>query len=148
VAVKFSVTIDCADPDRLTPFWAAALGYQLQDPPAGFDSWLAYFRSIGVPEDELQGATDVYLVDPDGVGPTIFFQEVPEGKSVKNRVHLDLHVSGGSDAPLEDRWSRVHAEADRLVAAGATRLPAPPEEGAYHPAVRMQDPEGNEFCLN
>src|SRR6266540_1582492 len=79
-----------ADPDRLTAFWSEALGYKHKDPPAGFDDWRSYFRSIGVPEEELHGATDVYLVDPDGVGPQLFFQQVPEGKVVKNRIHLDL----------------------------------------------------------
>jgi catechol 2,3-dioxygenase-like lactoylglutathione lyase family enzyme len=149
VAVRFSVTIDCADPDRLTRFWATALGYELKKPPPGFDTWLAYFRDLGVPEDELRGATDVYLVDPAGVGPTIFFQEVPEPKTVKNRVHLDLNVSGGQRASLEERHRLVHTAADRLVAAGATRPPVPADwAAAYHPAVTLLDPEGNEFCIN
>src|SRR6266508_2736130 len=90
--------------------------------PAGFDDWRSYFRSIGVPEEELHGATDVYLVDPDGVGPQLFFQQVPEGKVVKNRIHLDLQVGGGREVPLETRRRRVNAEADRLVGLGATRL--------------------------
>jgi catechol 2,3-dioxygenase-like lactoylglutathione lyase family enzyme len=147
VTTRFSVTFDCSDPDRLTSFWAAALGYQLKDPPAGFDDWLTYFRSIGVPEEELRGATAVYLVDPDGVGPQLFFQEVPEAKVVKNRVHLDLHVGGGPDVPLHIRRQRVNAEADRLVGAGATKLRVS-DEVADHYFVVMQDPEGNEFCLN
>ena len=152
MATKFSLTFDCADPDRLTSFWAQALGYKLKDPPAGFDDWLTYFRSIGVPEDELHGATDVYLVDPDGVGPQLFFQEVPEGKVVKNRLHLDLHVGGGREVPLDTRRERVDAEADRLVGAGATRLRVFDGEAADHYTdhyfVVMQDPEGNEFCLS
>ena len=73
--MRFSLTIDCADPDRLARFWAIALGYKPKDPPAGFVDWRAYFRSIEVPEEELQGATDVYLVDPDSVLPQIFFQQ-------------------------------------------------------------------------
>ncbi len=148
MATRFSLTIDCSDPDRLTSFWADALGYKLKDPPAGFDDWLTYFRSIGVPEEELQGATAVYLVDPEGVGPQIFFQEVPEPKVVKNRVHLDLDVGGGRDVPLPTRRERVNAEADRLVGAGATRLRVSDEEVANHYFVVMQDPEGNEFCLS
>lgn len=148
MATRFSLTIDCSDPDRLTSFWASALGYKLKDPPAGFDDWLTYFRSIGLPEEELQGATAVYLVDPEGVGPQIFFQEVPEPKVVKNRVHLDLDVGGGRDVPLPTRRERVDAEADRLVGAGATRLRVSDEEVANHYFVVMQDPEGNEFCLS
>ena len=147
MATQFSVTFDCSDPDRLTSFWADALGYKLKDPPAGFDDWLAYFRHIGVPEEELQGATAVYLVDPEGVGPQLFFQEVPEGKVVKNRLHLDLHVGGGRDVPLATRRKRVDAEADRLVGAGATKLHVSDEATVDHYFVVLQDPEGNEFCL-
>ena len=87
------------------------------------------------------------LVDPDGVRPRIWFQPVPEGKVVKNRLHLDLGVSGGRQVPLETRRRRVDAEAERLVAAGATRLRVLSEEGVDHYAVVMADPEGNEFCL-
>jgi len=149
MAVRFSVTFDCADPDRLTTFWALALGYKLKDPPEGFVSWKTYFRAIGVPEEELQGATDVYLVDPDGVGSTLYFQEVPEGKVVKNRIHLDLNISGGRDVPMEVRRQRVDAAAERLVAAGATRLRwAGEDTDVDHYAVTLQDPEGNEFCIN
>lgn len=78
MAVKFSLTVDCTDPGVMMRFWAEALGYQPMDPPQGFADWLTYFRHIGVPEEELRGATSVYLVDPEGAGPTIFFQEVPE----------------------------------------------------------------------
>jgi hypothetical protein len=100
MARRFSLTLDCADPDALTPFWAEALGYQLEPPPEGFANWLTYFRSIGVPEKELQGATEVYLIDPEGVGPSIFFQQVPEDKVVKNRVHLDIHMGGEREVPM------------------------------------------------
>jgi Glyoxalase-like domain len=148
MATRVQVVFDCADPGRLLAFWAEALGYKPMDPPAGFESWLLYWRSIGVPEEELQGATTVHLVDPDAVGPRIFFQEVPEPKVVKNRVHLDLDVSGGRAAPLETRRQRVDAEADRLAGAGATRLRVLAEPGVDHYAVVMQDPEGNEFCLH
>jgi Glyoxalase-like domain len=82
------------------------------------------------------------------VGPRVWFQPVPEAKVVKNRVHLDLDVGGGRTAPLAERRRRVDAEADRLVAAGATRFRALSEEGVDHYGVVMQDPEGNEFCLH
>jgi len=146
MAVNYQVTIDCADPDRLTRFWAAALGYQVQGPPAGFDGWDAYWRSVGVPEEELGGGDD-RLVDPTGAGPRIWFQVVPEPKVVKNRIHLDLQVGGGRDVPLAVRKERVDAEADRLVPAGATRLRVLEQEGLDHYAVSMHDPEGNEFCI-
>jgi hypothetical protein len=144
----FSLAIDCLDPDVLMAFWAEALGYQPQPPPEGFDDWVTYFRHIGVPEEELQGATNVYLVDPAGVGPRIFFQEVPESKVVKNRIHFDLHASGGRKLPMEVRKQRVDAEAERLVRAGATKLHVGDAGTVDHYFVVLQDPEGNEFCIN
>jgi hypothetical protein len=100
-----------------------------------------------LPEDELVDSGDS-IVDPDGVGPRIWFQVVPEGKVVKNRVHLDLDVSGGRTVPLDIRRRRVLVEADRLVKAGATRVRVLEQEGLDHFAVVLQDPEGNEFCLH
>jgi hypothetical protein len=140
------VTFDCADPDRLAHFWANALGYQIQPPPAGFDTWRAYWRTVGVPEDELGDAADS-IVDPAGGGPRIWFQQVPEGKVVKNRLHFDVLVGGGRGFPIETRKERVDAEADRLAAAGATKLRVMYQEGIDHYAVAMQDPEGNEFDI-
>lgn len=149
MATRLQVTVDCADPDRLARFWAIALRYQLQEPPEGFDSWADYWRSAGLPEEEL-GSADGYdaIIDPDGVGPRIWFQQVPEAKIVKNRVHLDLAVGGGRDVALETRRSRVRAEADRLVAAGATLLRVLEQPGLDHFGVVLQDPEGNEFCIS
>ncbi|MGI8993791.1 MAG: VOC family protein [Nocardioidaceae bacterium] len=86
------------------------------------------------------------MVDPDGVGPRIVFLEVPEAKVVKNRVHLDLSVSGGHEVPMDKRRERIDAEAGRLVAAGATKLRVLEATGHY--AWAMHDPEGNEFDLN
>ncbi|MGH3658893.1 MAG: VOC family protein, partial [Micromonosporaceae bacterium] len=86
------------------------------------------------------------VVDPDGGRPRIFFQRVPEAKTVKNRVHLDLGVSGPPGTPPQERRRRIDAEAARLVAAGATRIAAHDEPDQYW--VVLQDPEGNEFCLD
>ena len=146
MVVRFQVSVDCADPDRLARFWAEALDYKIEDPPVGFDSWRAYWRSVGVPEHELDDGSDS-VVDPDGAGPRIWFQKVPESKVVKNRLHLDLKVSGGREVPIQTRRERVDAEADRLVRAGATRLRVLEQEGLDHYAVTMRDPEGNEFCI-
>jgi Glyoxalase-like domain len=101
VAAKVQVVIDCADPARLAGFWAEALGYRVQDPPSGFDSWLAFLISVGVPESEWNSASAV--VDPDGAGPRIYLQRVPEPKAGKNRLHLDLNVGGGHDVPIDQR---------------------------------------------
>jgi hypothetical protein len=147
VATRIQVTIDCADPGRLARFWADALGYRLEEPPDGFVSWQDYWVSRGLPPEEVEDGYDS-IVDPDGVRPRIWFQPVPEPKVVKNRVHLDLGVSGGRQVPLSTRRQRIDAEAGRLVAAGATRLRVLSEEAVDHYAVVMADPEGNEFCLN
>jgi catechol 2,3-dioxygenase-like lactoylglutathione lyase family enzyme len=161
VATRVQVTVDCADPRRLVRFWASALGYRVEEPPAGFGSWTAYWRSLGVPEEELEpvpglesggngedGSDSDSIVDPDGVGPRIWFQKVPEGKAGKNRLHLDLGVSGGRGVALPTRRQRVDTEAARLVAEGATVLRVLAEPGVDHYGVVMQDPEGNEFCLH
>ena len=144
MATEIQVVIDCADPARLALFWAAALHYKLQDPPHGFETWHDFLRSEGVPEEAWNDAGAV--VDPEGAGPRIYFQRVPEPKIVKNRVHLDLNVGPGIAAPLDDRRRVVDAEVDRLTAAGATVVrPGSVERGEYW--VVLQDPEGNEFCV-
>ena len=143
MATGVQVVFDCADPDRLARFWAEALRYKLQDPPAGFESWQALLKDQGIPEDEWNSASAV--VDPDGKGPRIYFQRVPEGKVVKNRVHLDLNVGGGPGTPIDERRRRVEAEAERLVGEGATTFRTVEERGEFW--IVMQDPEGNEFCV-
>jgi hypothetical protein len=133
MAYGVQVTFDCAEPARLAAFWASALGYVIQPPPEGFESWPAFLESIGVPESEWD--TRSAIVDPDGKGPRLFFQRVPEGKAAKNRVHLD--VNAGRD--------RMAAEVERLVGEGATVVGEREEMGSHW--VVLTDPEGNEFCL-
>jgi len=147
MAVRFQLVIDCAEPEPLARFWAAALHYVVAPPPEGHASWEDWYRSIGVPEEEL-GVGDDVIVDPRGEGPRIWFQIVPDTKSIKNRIHIDVHASGGREQPLDVRRDRVEAEAERLVALGATRLRANVTEGLDHYAVAMADPEGNEFDIN
>jgi glyoxalase superfamily protein len=143
VATSIQVVFDCADPDKLATFWATALHYKKQDPPAGFDSWEAFLKAQGIPESEWNSASAV--VDPDGGGPRIYFQQVPEGKVVKNRVHLDLNVGGSRTAPPEERRRRIDAEVERLVGLQARKVKAVEERGEYF--VNMLDPEGNEFDI-
>jgi Glyoxalase-like domain len=147
MAAKFQLVINCADPEPLARFWAAALGYVTEPPPAGFPDWDAYWRDVGVPEEELGGGEDC-IVDPDGHGPRIWFQVVPERKSFPNRLHLDISVSGGRAAPIETRRQRVNAEARRLTGLGAEILGSLETEGLDHYGVAMRDPEGNEFDIN
>ena len=147
MAVSYQLVIDCASPDPLARFWAEALRNVVAPPPPGFDSWDDYYRSIGVPEDELGIGVDS-IVDPNGEGPRIWFQVVPESKSIKNRLHIDVRASGGHGTSLESRRELIEAEAARLVALGATRLRTASQEGLDHYAVSMADPEGNEFDIN
>jgi Glyoxalase-like domain len=145
--VRFQLVIDCADTDRLARFWAAALGYRLAPPPAGFATWNDYYRDVGLSEEDLADGAD-RIGDPDGDGPDIWFHPVQDAKVVKNRLHLDIHASGARSDPIETRRQRVDAEAERLAALGATITGALAEEGLDHYAVGMKDPEGNEFDIN
>jgi hypothetical protein len=147
MALRFQVVVDCADPERLARFWAEALGYVLEPIPDGFASWDDYWRSVGVPEDEL-GIDADSIIDPEGSGPRLWFQIVPEAKTVKNRLHFDVHASGSRAAPMPARRQRVDAEAARLAGLGATMVRALEAPGLDHYAVAMQDPEGNEFDIN
>ena len=141
MAVPIQVTFDCANPDAQAHFWADILGYQLQPPPDGYTDWPTFLREHGVPEDRMDSASAI--VDPAGAGARIFFQKVPEGKTAKNRVHLDVNVGAGY--PAGERRGRVDAAVERALGLGATRLRTVEEFGEY--CVVMQDPEGNEFCL-
>lgn len=150
----WQLTIDANDPSLLVAFWARVLGYVPQPPPDGFDTWRDWYVSVGVPAEEFAEGDDACdrLMDPDGHGPTIWFQPVPEHKAGKNRLHLDIYASGGRSVPLELRRERVDAKVAELVAAGATVIRRNPEdfdspEVADHYARTLQDPEGNEFCV-
>ena len=145
MARDVQITFDCADPAGLAAFWAEALGYQLQGPPEGFESWEQALQAMGVPPESRNDASAV--VDAKGSGPRLFFQRVPEGKRAKNRVHLDVRAAPGLTG--DARMTALEAEAGRLVSHGATRLsryePAPPLSAGH---IVMADPEGNEFCLD
>ncbi|GAC1399964.1 MAG: VOC family protein [Chloroflexota bacterium] len=144
MAMQLQIVFDCADPDKLAKFWAVATGYRLQSPPPGFSSWVEFLKANNVPESEWTSASAI--VDPDGVGPRIYFQRVPESKSIKNRVHLDLNAGGGPSIPVKGRRTAIDAEVGRLVAHGATAASSF-ERGEEHHVV-MKDVEGNEFCLH
>lgn len=138
---KFQVTFDCAEPLRVARFWCEVLGYVVPA-PEGFGSWEEFDRSLP-PED--QGAAAV-AVDPTGEGPRLFFQRVPEGKVVKNRVHLDVRV--GTGLVGEERLAALEAACARLLPLGATRVRLLPADGEEESCLVMQDVEGNEFCLD
>jgi catechol 2,3-dioxygenase-like lactoylglutathione lyase family enzyme len=147
-ATRIQIVIDCADADRMVEFWSAATGFVPEDVdgfvrglvdaghapaeltverPDGKLRWKGY-GSLRHPDDD---------VDERGIGTgrRILFQEVPEPKTVKDRIHLDLLVGA------EQR----EAEVERLVGLGATVLAEVEEHGTHH--TTMADPEGNEFCV-
>ena len=151
----WQLTIDCADPSVMVRFWGPALGYVVQPPPEGHTTWNDWYLSVGVPPDELDldGDGSDRLMDPDGHGPTIWFQPVPEPKAVKNRLHLDLYPAGRDRSrPMDERRALVDEAVDRLLEAGASIFRRYPEdfddtdvEGYFR---TMRDPEGNEFCVS
>lgn len=115
----YYVTFDCADPRRLAEFWATALSYVVDAPN--------------------EDAGEVELLDPSGDGPPLLFMKVPETKTVKNRVHLDLIPE-----------TTIEAEVERLEAVGARALTTLQDPEGYegrHIWTVLQDPEGNEFCV-
>lgn len=136
------VTFDCANPRAVAEFWKAALGYVDPPVPPGYDSWDALDASL--PEDQRGSVWAAQ--DPDGVGPRLFFQRVPESKTVKNRLHLDVRVGTGLTG--DERLAALEAEAVRLEALGATRLYLMKADGMNESCQVMQDVEGNEFCLD
>ena len=141
---EIQVTFDCADPARLAEFWAQALGYVVQPPPPGFDSWDAALEAWGVAPEHRNDRSAA--VDPEGNGPRLFFQKVPEGKTVKNRLHLDIRAAPGLEG--EHRMAALEQEAQRLVGLGATRVRRHEAGPLSDGHVVMQDPEGNELCLD
>ena len=139
---QFQVTFDCAEPERVARFWCEVLGYVVPPPPEGFASWDDFDRAL--PPDQ-QGSAFA-CVDPSGVGPRLFFQRVPEGKVVKNRVHLDVRVGTGMEGA--ERLAALEAECARLLPLGATRVRLLVADGVNESCLVMQDVEGNEFCLD
>jgi hypothetical protein len=150
---QFQVTFDAHDPQALSTFWRDVLGYVHPGPPgvdvpAGADplaAWDEFLDRVGVPPEQRNSRSA--LEDPDGSGPRLFFEQVPEGKSAKNRVHLDVRAAPGLQG--EERMAALEQECARLVALGAKRVhrhePEPPLSGGH---IVMTDPEGNEFCLD
>lgn len=139
------ITIDCHDPSALVDFWCVALDYEPAPPPAGHATWRDWYLSVGVPEDELgDGDCTDRIRDPEGTRPLIWFQVVPEPKTTKNRVHLDVFLA--RHLPMPERIEVVEQRVRTLEARGATRVRVL-HEHADHYGVVLQDPEGNELCI-
>lgn len=142
MAYTFQVAFDSNDPHVLADWWAAALGWQVEASDPGFiASMIAAGHATDAETTTHHGVVvwrdGAAVFDPQGRpgSPRLYFQLVPEAKTSKNRVHLDLRVA--PDDPAE--------VVERCVAAGATRL----WEGRQgpHTWVTLADPEGNEFCV-
>jgi hypothetical protein len=148
MALEWKLVMDSANAPALADFWAEALGYEVEDPSALIDQLLAAghlpeqaviehrgrknfrgYAAIRHPDDPFDETSGV------GKGRRILFQDVPEPKSVKNRLHIDVRSDSGG---LEDLVARL----EKL---GATRVQEVNKGPAGHWWV-MRDPEGNEFC--
>jgi len=126
IAVKqLQVTFDCAEPARMARFWCDVLGY------------------VEAPD---YGPSSAACSDPTGIGPRLYFQRVPEGKTVKNRMHLD--VRAGTGLTGDARLTTLQAESARLRSLGATQVQLLPADEDNECCIVMQDIEGNEFCLD
>jgi hypothetical protein len=126
MAVHWTLGGDARDPRRLAEFWATALGY--------------------VPESGYEDPDGASIVDPEGRGPAISWLRVPEGKTAKNRLHLDIRVAGEGPWDMRVREGLIRTKVQELAALGATEV----EEQHYGEQlghVVMLDPEGNEFCV-
>ncbi|RDG35351.1 VOC family protein [Streptomyces corynorhini] len=137
MATTIDLTLDCANAQLLADFWKTALGYIDEPPPAPFktrEEWLAQFD---LPEDESED-DGAWLCDPDGVGPRLCILKVPEPKTAKNRLHIDVRVPGHGSAG--ERWARIKAESERLVKAGGAVL----RECDEHHVV-MADPNTSNY---
>ena len=126
MATLWTLGCDAAEPPKLARFWALALGYVIEP---GFDE-----------------PDNTSIIDPDGVGPAIGFLQVPEPKTSKNRMHIDVRVAGEPPWDLAERERLIHAKADELLAAGATKVREERYDDEFGHVV-MLDPEGNEFCV-
>ena len=140
MAFDFQVTIDCSSPHELADWWAEALGWQVEpQDPAFIRRMVESGAASEADTTEHRGAlvwkVGAGLVSPDPGRPRVLFQLVPEPKTVKNRLHLDVRV--GAD--------RREAEVARLLGLGATELWRG-SQGPYEWAT-LADPEGNEFCV-
>ncbi|MCU1613831.1 MAG: hypothetical protein JWO98_1371 [Frankiales bacterium] len=140
MAIDFQVTVDSGDPHVLADWWAEALGWNVEPSDEAFirrmiDAGHATEEDTTTHRGVLVWKEGAAVTSPDPGRPRLLFQKVPEAKTVKNRLHLDLRF--GAD--------RQEAEVARLVGMGATELWRAAQ--GPHSWVTLADPEGNEFCV-
>jgi glyoxalase superfamily protein len=124
VTTRWTLSGDAADPQRLAAFWKRALGY--------------------IDEEGYDFPDGAALVDPDGKLPPISFLKVPEGKTAKNRLHIDVRISYGQQGDAADEL--IRAKMADVVEAGAHVVTEHTYDG-HVVGIVLQDPEGNEFCI-
>ena len=140
MAFDFQVTIDCSAPHELADWWAEALGWQVEAQDEAFirrmvEEGHATEAETATHRGKLVWRMGAAITSPLPDRPRVLFQRVPEAKTVKNRVHLDVRVGA----------ERREAEVARLIGLGATELWRA-AQGPYE-WVTLADPEGNEFCV-
>lgn len=143
----WQLTIDANDPALLARFWSRALGYQPAPPDEPDTTWYAHYRARLGGEQAFADR----LFDPAGRKPPIWFQQVPESKAGKNRLHLDLYPTArDSSLPMRRRIEIVEAKVAELVGLGASVERRTRHDDLGDPIyfVVMHDPEGNEFCVS
>ncbi|ONK12202.1 VOC family protein [Streptomyces sp. MP131-18] len=151
MTLEWKLVIDSRNAPAIADFWAAALEYEVEDPSALIERLLAAghigeeavtehgghrifrgYAGVRHPEDPFDEVSGV------GHGRRLLFQDVPEGKTVKNRLHIDVHRPQGTG--LDELVAR-------LEGLGATRVREEDQGPAGH-WWQMRDPEGNEFCAS
>jgi hypothetical protein len=142
----WQLTVDANDPGPLARFWAQALDYQPVPAEEPTTTWQEHYRArLGE-----EAAFGDRIFDPAGMRPPIWFQQVPETKAGKNRLHLDLYPTGRDNSlPLERRIAIVETKVAALVGLGAGVERRTRHDDLEDPVyyVVMRDPEGNEFCV-
>ena len=143
MAYEFQVTVDCADPHTLADWWAQTLGWQVEASDEAFIRRMVSAGHATESDTKLHNGVLVWkagtgICHPEGLqrAPRVLFQLVPEVKSVKNRMHLDVRI-GADD---------VESAVAGLVARGAKFLRG--GQQGPHTWVTLADPEGNEFCVS
>ncbi len=144
MTTTWALTIDCTSPSIVAAFWKAALHYVDAPAPRGFASWRDWYIACEVPENEWDDMASI--VDPTGAAPQISLLKVPEAKLTKNRLHLDIKVSGGRGEAAALRNKRINGEVKRLSGLGASVVREFHVRGELDHTL-LADPEGNEFCV-
>jgi hypothetical protein len=143
MAYEFQVTVDCVDPHTMADWWAETLGWQLEPQDEAFIRRMISAGHAAESDTKVHNGALVWRVGaairhPEGLqrAPRVLFQVVPEGKTVKNRLHLDVRV--GADN-VEDVVATLSARGARVQ-----------HRGRQGPQtwVTLTDPEGNEFCVS